>query len=219
MSRSVDLVHAPQQSEKSDISHDRSLMDLLGTSNEAAHQAQRLSLSLGSVPCGPRPLNSSLLNPGYLISGEAARDSCNTELDHVINYYSIGGSVFAPSAASLSQSCLNLYGTESFTAAIGSSKYLKPAQSLLEEMINVGGKDIDASNQKYVEKLSPGSRKGSYGLSSELKTQFSNSQLLNENNGTYINLLKLLALLEEVNSRYSNHLVPFLHYHFGLNAC
>ncbi|KAI3464908.1 hypothetical protein Pfo_021571 [Paulownia fortunei] len=198
MSRSVDLVHAPHLSDESDISHDRRLMDLLGTSNEAAHPAQRLSLSLGSVPCRQRPLNSSLLNHGYLISGEATRESCNTGLDRVINDYSFAGNAFAPSAASLNQSCSTSYGTESFAAAIGSSKYLKPAQSILQEMVSIGGKEIDASNQKYVEKLSHGSRKGSYGLSSELKAEFSNSEL-------YINLLKLLALLEEVERRYEEY--------------
>ncbi|KAL0325773.1 UNVERIFIED_CONTAM: BEL1-like homeodomain protein 11 [Sesamum radiatum] len=132
ISRSVDLVHhAPQLSDDSDIGHDRRLMDLLGRSTEAAQPAQRLSLSLGSVPCRQRPLNSSLLNPSYLISGEAARESCNLGIDRVINDYSFTGTAFT----SLNQSCSTSYGTESFAAAIGSSKYLKPAQSILEEMV------------------------------------------------------------------------------------
>ncbi|PIN23009.1 Transcription factor MEIS1 [Handroanthus impetiginosus] len=194
MSRPLDIVHAPQLSDESDMSNDRRLMDLLGTSNEAAHPTQRLSLSLGSVPCRQRSLNSSLLNPGYLISGAAARESCN----NVINDYSFSGTAFA----SMNQSCSTLYGTESFAAAIGSSKYLKPVQSLLEEMVSIGGKDVDATNQKYVEKLS---RKGSYRISSDLKTEFSNTELLNEKHGTYVNLLKFLALLEEVERRYEEY--------------
>ncbi|KAL0360635.1 UNVERIFIED_CONTAM: BEL1-like homeodomain protein 11 [Sesamum radiatum] len=202
ISRSVDLVHhAPQLSDDSDIGHDRRLMDLLGRSTEAAQPAQRLSLSLGSVPCRQRPLNSSLLNPSYLISGEAARESCNLGIDRVINDYSFTGTAFT----SLNQSCSTSYGTESFAAAIGSSKYLKPAQSILEEMVSVGGKDIDLSNQKYVEKLSRGSRKGSHGLSSELKAELSNGELLPEKHGNYTNLIKLLALLEEVERRYEEY--------------
>lgn len=60
-------------------------------------------------------------------------------------------------------------------------------------MVSVGGKEIDASNQKYVEKLSRAGRKGSYWLSSDLdlRAEFSDSEL-------YICLLKLLAMLEEV---------------------
>ncbi|KAK4481447.1 hypothetical protein RD792_012341 [Penstemon davidsonii] len=104
----------------------------------------------------------------------------------------------------MNQSCSTSYGTEN---ASGSSKYLKPAQSLLEEMVSVGSKDIDISNQKYVEKLSHGSKKGYFGLSSELKAEFSNSnsELLGEKHGTYVNLLKLLALLEEVERRYEQY--------------
>ncbi|KAG8377843.1 hypothetical protein BUALT_Bualt08G0075700 [Buddleja alternifolia] len=165
----LDLVHGPQPSDESDISHDSRLIDLLGRSNDA----QRLSLSLGSVPCNQRPLNPSLFNPG---------------LERVIDY-SFAGNAFN-------------HGPESL---IASSKYLKPAQSLLEEMVRVGGKDIDISNEKYVEKLSGGSRKGPFGLSPGLKSELSNSELLSDKHETYINLLKLLALLEEVERRYEEY--------------
>ncbi|KAL0314648.1 UNVERIFIED_CONTAM: BEL1-like homeodomain protein 11 [Sesamum angustifolium] len=72
-------------------------------------------------------------------------------------------------------------------------------------MVSVGGKDIDLSNQKYVEKLSRGSRKGSHGLSSELKAELSSGELLPEKHGSYTNLIKLLALLEEVERRYEEY--------------
>ncbi|GFP95148.1 bel1-like homeodomain protein 11 [Phtheirospermum japonicum] len=156
-------------------SHERRLMDLLGTSNDvASNPPQRLSLSLGSVPCG----QSRLFNPaGYL----------NPGLDYS----------FAPfNNNHHHQSCSTSYGNEPLV--IGSSRYLKPAQSLLQEMVSVGGSDIDASNQKYVEKLSRAGKKGSYGLSSDLKAEFTDSEL-------YMCLLKLLAMLEELERRYEEY--------------
>ncbi|KAK6115300.1 hypothetical protein DH2020_007569 [Rehmannia glutinosa] len=201
ISRSIDLVHAPQLSEESDISHERRIMDLFGTSNDQRpNPAQRLSLSLGSVPCRQsQPLNSTLFNPGYFIPGETVRESSNPGLDRVINdYSSFAGNAFASLNHHHHQSCSTSYGNEPFGAAIGSSRYLKPAQSLLQEMVSVGSKDIDASNQKYVDKLSRASRKGYHGLSSELRAEFSSNEL-------YINLLKLLALLDEVERRYEEY--------------
>lgn len=89
------------------------------------------------------------------------------------------------------------YGTESFS--IGSSKYLKPAQSLLEEVVNGGGKEFDLSNEKYVKRLSPAHKKGSLGLGSELKANlFNNGSLSVEKQELQAKLAKLIALLEEV---------------------
>ncbi|PIN21694.1 Transcription factor MEIS1 [Handroanthus impetiginosus] len=151
-------------------------MDLLGSSsnNETTQESQNLSLSLSSVSFTQEPLNPTLLNMGF---------------DYT----------FDPSSAYLNQSCSRLCGTESF-AAIGCSKYLEPTQSLLEEMISVGGKDIDITNQKYMEKLSRGSRNGSFSLSSKLKQEVSFS-----NSGDYVKLLKFIALLEEVETKYEEY--------------
>lgn len=202
MSRSTDFVHAPQLTDEARIDRDRRLIDLLGPSTEVSQQARRLSLSLGSEHSRQRSLNSSnFISPGYMISGEAARESCNMGLDRMANDFSFTGNAFSP----INQSCSTSYGTESFAAAIGSSKYLKPAQSLLEEMVSVGGKDIDLSNQKYVEKLSRGCKEGSFGLSFELKAELSNNELLIEKHETYLNLVKLIALLEEVERRYDDY--------------
>lgn len=203
MSRSTD-VRAPQLIDEARIDRDRRLIDLLGRSTEVSQQAQRLSLSLGSEHSRQSSLNSSnFLSPGYMISEEAGRESCNTGLDRMAHDFSFSGNAFSP----INQSCSTSYGTESIAATIGSSKYLKPAQSLLEEMVNVGGKDIDLSNQKYVEKLSRGCKKDSFGLSFELKAELSNNELLIEKHETYLNLVKLIALLEEVD---------FLHLNLGL---
>ncbi|XP_073020030.1 BEL1-like homeodomain protein 11 [Primulina eburnea] len=135
MPRSVDLLHAPQLSNESVLRHGTRSMNLLETS--AAHQAQRLSLSLGSV-----------MDPGYIIY-----------------------------------------------AAIGSSKYLKPAQSLLEEMVNIESNEIDTSNKKYMEKLSHPRQTGSFGYNEELS----------EKPGSCVHLLKFLALLQEVERRYEEY--------------
>ncbi|XP_051124473.1 BEL1-like homeodomain protein 11 [Andrographis paniculata] len=194
ISASVDLVRATDES---------GLMDLLGASNEAspAPAPARLSLSLGGAGQRPPLTSCSLVNPGYLIS----RESCNVGPDnHVMNDYSFTGSGFPSSTPPWNP---NSAGTaaDTFAAAVGASKYLKSAQSLLLEMVSVAGKDIDASNQKYVDKLS--CKKGSHRLSSEIKADISNNNggLLSERHSTYVNLLKLLALLDEVEKRYDDY--------------
>ncbi|KAL6574386.1 hypothetical protein OROHE_001290 [Orobanche hederae] len=203
---STDIVHhhhaPPRLSDESDICHERCLMDLLGTSNDASYPPQRLSLSLGSFPCRQHDqyikptLNSTIFSPGYL----------NPGLDRVMindDYSSSfpAGTAFSPppppplTSFNHHQPCsAHSYWDESF------ARFLKPAQSLLQEMVSVGGKEIDASNQKYVEKLSRAGRKGSYGLSSDLdlRAEFSDSEL-------YIYLLKLLAMLEELERRYEEY--------------
>jgi hypothetical protein len=208
MSRSIDLVQASTVAEESEINHTRHFMDLLGAAaNETNQQAQRLSLSLGShvlVPSGQyrqRSLNSDLISPhSYLMPGEEAREACNTGVEHVRNDYSFTGGAFASSSASLNRSYSTSYGTESFASIIGNSVYLKPAQSLLREIINVGGKEVDLSNEKYVAKLSRGGRiGGALGLSSELKAEmYSNGLLSAEKHELQVKIAKLIALLEEV---------------------
>ncbi|KAL6511791.1 hypothetical protein OROGR_021388 [Orobanche gracilis] len=204
----TDLVHhhhhhaPPRLSEESNICHENRLMDLLGTSNDASNPPQRLSLSLSSFPCTQHDqyikptLNSTIFSPvGYL----------NPGLDRVtVNDYSssfpAAGTAFSPPPPPLAsfnhhQPCsAHSYGDDSF------ARFLKPTQSLLQEMVSVGGKEIDATNQKYVEKLSRAGKKGSHGLSSDLdlRPEFSDSEL-------YIYILKLLALLEELERRYEEY--------------
>lgn len=176
MSRSIDIVQ-----------EDRHLIDLLGKSNEPSQQSQRLSLSLGSHPCGQRSLNSSILNHGYLT---ALKEGCDMGFDRLINDYTCDGSGY------VNQSCLSQFTNQAFAAGIGNSKYLQPAQSLLQEMLSVGGDNIDGSNKKYMEKLSR--KLGSFRLSSKLRAELSSCELVCEKHGDYVNLLKLIALLEEV---------------------
>lgn len=193
MSRSIDLVRASAVSEEPEISHTRHFMDLLGAANENNHHAQRLSLSLGSQMLVPsvqyrqRSLNSDLLSPSYLMSGEESRQA------HVSNDYSFTGSAFAAASSSLNRS----YGTESFATVIANSVYLKPAQCLLKEVVNVSGNAVEMSNEKYVEKLSRGGR--ILGLSSELKAElYSNGILSAEKHELQVKIAKLISLLDEV---------------------
>lgn len=209
MSRSIDLVQAQTTAEESQLSHTRRLMDLLGAANDTNHQAQRLSLSLGSNMLVPpveyrqRSFNSDLISPSYLISGEEeAREGCNPSLEHVNDNYPFSGSSLASSSASLNRSYPTFYGAESLATVISQSRYLKPTQSLLEEIVNVGGKAVRISNEKYVDKLLRGSRRGGRGalsLSSELKAEFCSSGIISaEKQESQVKIAKLISLLEEV---------------------
>lgn len=212
MSRSVDLVQAPVLVEGSEMSHTRHLMDLLGAANESNHQPQGLSLSLGShmlVPSNEyrhRPLNPGLMNPNYFMPGQEAREACNPAVEHLTSDYFFNSGTFASSSTSLNLSPSTSYGTESFAAVIGNSRYLKPVQSLLEDLVDVGGSVVDRMNEKYVEKLFHGSRSGARTLSSELKAELRNSgPLLAEKQEQQMKIAKLIALLDEVESRYEKY--------------
>ncbi|KAK9269831.1 hypothetical protein L1049_025404 [Liquidambar formosana] len=212
MSRSIDLVQAPAvAAEDSEISHTRHLMDLFGAANENNCRAQRLSLSLGShmlfpsAPYRQRSFNSNPMSPNYTISGEEAREACNPGVGHMSDDYSFVGGAFASSSNSLNRSCSTSYGSESFANVIGNSRYLKSAQSLLEEVVSVGGKAVDFTYEKYVGRLSRSGRRA-LGLSSELKAELSiNGFLSAEKHELQNKIAKLIALLEEVDSRYEKY--------------
>ncbi|XP_011048824.1 PREDICTED: BEL1-like homeodomain protein 11 [Populus euphratica] len=211
MSRSIDLVQAPSEAQESEISHTRHLMNLLGAANETNRQAQRLSLSLGSHMLVPqvqyrqRSFNLDLMSPSYLIPREEeAREAYNPGGEQVNNDYSLIGSGFTSSSASFSRRSPTAYGTESFAVAIENSRYLKPAQSLLEESVHVSCKAVEISNEKYVRKLIRCG--GSLGLSSELKAElWGNGLVQAEKHEVQLKIAKLIALLEEVEGRYEKY--------------
>ncbi|XP_044474920.1 BEL1-like homeodomain protein 11 [Mangifera indica] len=211
MSRSMDLVHAPAVAEESEISHSRHLMDLLGASNETNHQAQRLSLSLGSHMLVPsvqykqRSLSSDITSTNYLFCGNEGRQVCNPGFEHVSDDYSYTGGTFTSSSTSVNRSCSS-NGIESFASAMGNSKFLKPAQSLLEEVVNVGGRAIDKNDERYIGNLYHGSRRGGQRLSSELKAEFCNNGMLSaEKYELHLRIAKLISLLEEVENKYEKY--------------
>lgn len=177
LSRSMEFVNPPHFT--TDVNHSRHLMDLLGASHDATNQqAQRLSLSLSS-----HSLVSSFGNPSYM----------SQEIDQRNNEFSFSA------AAAMNQSFSTVCGTESFVSVIGNSRYLKPTQSLLEELVCIGGKPIDSSNEKFIRRLSRNSKKGSLSLRAMLKGEIPPSNgSFNERHELYVKIMKLIALLEEV---------------------
>ncbi|XP_057731721.1 BEL1-like homeodomain protein 11 [Arachis stenosperma] len=201
----------------SEMSHTRHLMDLLGAAaNESNHhhhnhhqrRPQGLSLSLGSHMIVPshdeysrhnsRSFVNGFMNPNnYFIP---AQDSRAVENNLTSDYYfnsATTTTTFASSSAS--------FGSESFAALIGNSRYLKPVQSLLEDLVDVGGNVVDRINDKYVEKLFHGGRNSSRTLSSQFRNNINTGVLSAEKQEHQIKIAKLISLLDEVEGRYEKY--------------
>lgn len=209
----------------SEMSHTRHLMDLLGAANENNHQTQQgLSLSLGSHMLVDEYRNRSLnqglmINPSYFMPGQdQTREPCNQPVvenltsDYFFNGGN-GGGTFASGSNNnnnnnslLNRSTSTSYGSESFGSVIGNSRYLKPVQSLLEDLVDVGGNVIDRMNEKYAEKLFHGSRTGARTLSSDLKAELRiHGHLLADKHQHQVKIAKLISLLDEVEGRYEKY--------------
>jgi hypothetical protein len=213
-----------------EMSHTRHLMDLLGAANENNHQTQHgLSLSLGSHMLVDeynrnRSLNQGLMiNPSYFMSGQdqTRTEPCNQSVVENLTsdyfYSSSGGSgngngngnfgSGSNNNSMLNRSTSTSYGGESFGSVIGNSRYLKPVQSLLQDLVDVGGNVIDRMNEKYAEKLFHGSRTGARTLSSELKAELRiHGHLLADKHEHQVKIAKFIALLDEVGLFF---LIPF----------
>ncbi|WCJ35238.1 BEL1-like homeodomain 11 [Euphorbia peplus] len=209
MCRSIDLVESP--SRDSEASHTRHLMDLLGANGANMNQqAQGLSLSLGSQMLDPQvqyrqgTVSSHLFSPGYLIpEGHDERKDCNRDdIEQVNNDYSFTDNAFASPSNLLSRFSSNCYGRESFGISIKDSRYLKPTQILLEEIVSLSSKETEISNEKYVEKLFPGNRRGAQGFYSELKAELCS---LSADRNLQVKIVKLIALLEEIEGRFEKY--------------
>ncbi|KAL4566389.1 hypothetical protein LXL04_030504 [Taraxacum kok-saghyz] len=176
ISRSIDLIQAPSMAEEHELNQH--------------HHNQKLSLSLGSGLLFP----SSTQYRGercYLVSEEELQEKTRKFHNHNPSDYSSSSSTF--------------YGTESLSISVNNSRYLKPTQSLLEEVVSVGGKDLDSSNKSYACKLSCSGRQGSLGLCSELKAELCSNGLPLEKQELQSTLAKLISLLEEVERRYEQY--------------
>lgn len=203
ISRSIDLVHAPLVTEESELNHSR---HFLGVSNESNnHPQERLSLSLDSGTLVPpvqyrqRSLIPNVINPSYVFSGEETREVCNAGLDRLSGNYSFTDTGFASSSTPFDQSSSNFYGTEPYGIGVRNSKYLKAAQSLLEEVVSIGSKEVESSNEKYVRRLSREDKRGSLRLRFELKAELCHNELLSmEKHELQARIADLIALLEEV---------------------
>ncbi|KAK8989000.1 hypothetical protein V6N11_030370 [Hibiscus sabdariffa] len=202
MSRSMDLLPAPIVTEESEISQTRHLMDLLGAANETNRQTQRLSLSLGSHMLGPS-LNSGIASSSYLLSGAEGREAFNPGVGNVRDDFSFTANAFASASTSLHRSFVSTYGAESFATDFVNSRYLKPTESLLDEVVNIGGKNVE---EHFFRKLYRGDRGESSKLPSELKAEFCSNEIqLPEKHELRVRLAKLIGLLEEVELRYEKY--------------
>ncbi|GAB2247659.1 hypothetical protein Droror1_Dr00007541 [Drosera rotundifolia] len=199
MSRSINLVqdHGGVVSNEQEMSHTRHMMDLFGTPSEA----NRLSLSLGSQGFVPGMqfrqggLNSDLMSSSYLI---ASQEPCNSSSGHVLGDYTFPGYGYGM----MNRSYSNSYLTEPLPNAIGNSRFLKAAQLLLEEAVNVGGRDIELSDMR---RLLLGGRAGRE-LSSKLRAELlCNEFVPADKHELQIRISKLIGLLEQVEGRYEEY--------------
>ncbi|KAI6688798.1 hypothetical protein NL676_025626 [Syzygium grande] len=203
MPRSINLVHSPVTAAESHITHTRHLMDLLEAANVPNDQAHSLTLSLNSpllepntVQFGHRPLSGAdFYSSSYVVPGES-REACDASND----------SEFASSSAPRNKQCLTSYRPNLVPSNVGNSRYLKPAQSLLEEVVGICGSDSELANEKYLRKLYGGAeRKAALGLVSELKEELGNNGLSAEKHEHQAKLAKLVSLLEEVEERFTKY--------------
>ncbi|KAL0807848.1 hypothetical protein Bca101_100340 [Brassica carinata] len=84
------------------------------------------------------------------------------------------------------------------------SRYVKAARCLLEEVIDMGGREVDLCNDVLIQQLFPGRRRPGFGLSSEIKSELCNSGFMSlpENHELHIKITKLLSLLQQVDERF-----------------
>ncbi|KAJ7967275.1 BEL1-like homeodomain protein 6 [Quillaja saponaria] len=194
-------------------------------------QGQGLSLSLGtqipsgiqmtSIPCrNPNPGFASFLSPNPSISGEGGckNGSSRDEQSRNAEYLPPG---YPGSNQDSNREDFSLYGMSSVAKTIPNSKYLKAAQQLLDEVVNVQkalkqsdskknqitydhhGKSSKESDEGLVNETAPAS-----GVSSNLQESASNSpsELSHaEKQDLQNKLTKLLSMLDEVDRRYKQY--------------
>ncbi|KAI4374957.1 hypothetical protein MLD38_012889 [Melastoma candidum] len=186
MTRSMDL--------ESEITHTRHLMGLLeataNNGNGTGNLSRMLSLSLNSPMLGPnqcndygqRSFNSEFVNPGYLAVPGVAREACNVNN---------GGHAFpVPSP---------------LPTTLGNSRYLRPAQSLLEEAVSICDSFGGVPNDSFMQKLCGGRREFAR-FAAELKAELCSHEAISADKiEIQAKLAKLVSLLEEVEARFDNY--------------
>ncbi|KAF9619367.1 hypothetical protein IFM89_006554 [Coptis chinensis] len=183
-SRSVELLQPPSLSEDSQNCTRRNFVNPLEASNETDYQRQRLSLSLGSHP----PFH-------VLVQSHASH------AQHLRDNDSFTSNANASTSISQNQSCSTSY--EIFAAVIGNSKFLNPAQSLLEEGVSVGGKSIDLSSDKsIVQRIRNAHGRGAPGVSAQLQAELCSDRFSPD---TQTRITKLVFLLDELESKYERY--------------
>ncbi|KAF6163056.1 hypothetical protein GIB67_001384, partial [Kingdonia uniflora] len=93
---------------------------------------------------------------------------------------------------------------QSFATVVGNSRYLKPTQSLLNEVVSSGGKDIDVVSDRYISGLICNGRK--VGLSPALQAElYENGFSSAPKDEAQVRIAGLLGLLDEVEIRYERY--------------
>ncbi|XP_047324924.1 BEL1-like homeodomain protein 11 [Impatiens glandulifera] len=194
MSRSLDLINQPDL--------------LLEPSNTqppptriGPYASEMLSLSLSSeMLFRPIQLRQRPSFTTYLSSSSSSSIHHDQDQPKELDYYSS----FPPPPSSNNNNNNNSYGVESFAGIdmISNSRYLKPTQSLLREVVCIGGETVQSSNERYFNRMSSKSRRGSLSFCSELK---SDSLLLRNDSDGFQTLGKLISLLQEVERRYEQY--------------
>nr|GEU96068.1 BEL1-like homeodomain protein 6 [Tanacetum cinerariifolium] len=160
--------------------HEMMLMDQMGGSNlHRQGQGQGLSLSLGShiSPTGIRFHSGDYRTPNMSYHGSNS-DSMKTDFSH--------------------------YGTGNVSRAVSDSKYLKAAQQLLDEIVNVG-KALKQHNSRKE------SLDDSKGIDGESKIETSSDQQESselsaaEKQELQNKMTKLISMLDEVDRRYKQY--------------
>ncbi|OVA06194.1 Homeobox domain [Macleaya cordata] len=187
MSRSVELAQVPTISE---YPQNFSRQQFLETAKESDHHGQRLSLSL-----------SSHLPSNALIHSSQYTERC-LQQDFISSNYLMA----EEEVRSQNQSCSTSFERESFPTIVGNSRFLKPAQSLLEEVVTLGGKEIDLSSDKSIQRLTRNRRQGTLGNFLELRSGLCNNGFSSSmEQELQMKITKLIALLDEVESRYEQY--------------
>ncbi|XP_074263619.1 BEL1-like homeodomain protein 11 [Silene latifolia] len=170
MSRSINLVHNPSLVSADDQS-------------EMAHTTRHFMDLLGAPNESNHGPNMLSLSLGSEFIHQAYNNMVNSSCEENCN-----------------PSDYPFMGSSSFPAfAVGNSVYLKPAQSVLEEVISLGSKNVDLSE---VKRLFLSGR----GICNELRAELlSSGYLSSDKHDLQIKLSKLLSLLDQVEGRYDEY--------------
>ncbi|VVA95356.1 unnamed protein product [Arabis nemorensis] len=87
------------------------------------------------------------------------------------------------------------------------SRCVKAVRCLVEEVIDIGGREVDLCNDILIQQLFPGRRRSGFGLSSEIKSELCKSGFMSlpENHELHIKITKLLGLLQQVEERFDKY--------------
>ncbi|KAJ6671416.1 HOMEOBOX PROTEIN TRANSCRIPTION FACTORS [Salix viminalis] len=186
-------------------------------------QGQGLSLSLGTqIPSGMQmpsipyrntnPGLTSFLTPNSSISGEGGgrNGSSRDEQSRNIEYLTPG---FSGGNHDVNKGDLSLYGMNSVGRAIPNPKYLKAAQQLLDEVVNVRkaikqpDKEKNQTMSEYgLNSAKAGDSRSKNGAPNPQESTDSPSELSHAERQELQNkLTKLLSMLDEVDRRYKQY--------------